>query len=224
MNPTFNKLSFKIYQNIHNTFKSKIVNQFALGEIYNSHRMDEYVYAPFYVPDKNLKDLAKFYDGSGHSFLATKVAKDVLSSDPNSIFKNFKVYYHHIDAHEALRKRTKSEHTFIKTTLKEDGLEFNYIIDPTYKQLFIRRYGYVNQFNSSYANYLYSLPPVYIGTIQELDNLISKLERKRNIDKFNNYDIIVDHWYNQAKEIENDKFDNMCSPLYKANNLIKFEE
>lgn len=216
MKPRFKQLSRNIYQNIHDTLKFKCINPHLFKQIHDPRRLEKYENKAFYYDNNNRtsgevqKDLTTCYDGYGQSVLATKITRDYLNSNTNSsIFNNIKIYHHEISCYEALEKRSQAEHMFLRAGLKDNSRE--YIIDPTYKQLFIKKYGDVQKFDSSYATYLYNLPPVFIGTEEELSKLKSKLRKEKSLDFFHEHDNYIDNWHSESKEFDPDKLDEICT-------------
>ncbi|OGT38289.1 MAG: hypothetical protein A3F12_05260 [Gammaproteobacteria bacterium RIFCSPHIGHO2_12_FULL_38_14] len=53
----------------------------------------------------------------------------------------------------------------------------------------------VEKWFSNYAEYLYRLPPVFIGTDEELDQTLSDLYNRRQLDVLHKNDIWFNDWH-----------------------------
>jgi hypothetical protein len=71
------------------------------------------------------------------------------------------------------------------------------IVDPLYRDLLMLGRGLTRKWTSPYANLLYSLPPIFVGTVQEMSNLIAKMEVQRQKDPDHCDDLLGDimRWY-----------------------------
>lgn len=77
-----------------------------------------------------------------------------------------------------------------------DG-EKKIIIDPSYKQFLFWGVGKTSKWTSPYTEYLFNLPPVFIGTIAELQDLQRDLRKRRQNDPEHRDEeqYYLDDWY-----------------------------
>jgi len=238
MKPKFVYLSYILYKNIHDTFKYKCNSKYNYDSIHNETRLERYKDKAYYYDNGIMyEDLSICYDGFNKSVFASKITMDYLleqniksnnkitdKSISNTcaiisnvepivkypLFDNIEVYYHDINVHQAFTDRSQCEHMFLKARLKDNLYSDKYIIDPTYKQLFIKRYGDIRKFYSLYAEYLYRLPPVFIGTEDELETLKFTLDREKKFDFYHENDNYLDVWHKEAKEFDPIKLNKIC--------------
>jgi hypothetical protein len=55
----------------------------------------------------------------------------------------------------------------------------NLIVDPLYRDLLILRRGYVTKNTSPYADYLFNLDPVFVGTTEEMEIIINNCNKEK---------------------------------------------
>lgn len=91
---------------------------------------------------------------------------------------------------------TSSWHTFLKCYKGSKET----IIDPSYKSLYMIHRGHVDKWNSPYANKIFDLPPVFVGSKKELDALNKDMSCARVEDPLHKDDDIVD-WHKDTKVI-----------------------
>jgi hypothetical protein len=132
----------------------------------------------------------KSYNGHGQCGIMTIILYDYLNKINQDPSKWIKIKERSIDEVEK-KKLSVNNHMYLCITENNE----DYIIDPTYKQLLIRNTGNINKFTSFYANYLYNLSPIFIGTKLDLSMLQNKLKNIRNYDKYHCDDEILDDWY-----------------------------
>jgi hypothetical protein len=75
-------------------------------------------------------------------------------------------------------------HAYLKARF--EGIDL--YIDPTYKQLFINKRGPMSKFFSPYAEFLYSLPPVFAGTKEDFVELVEQIEERKERDPYHTKD------------------------------------
>ena len=142
------------------------------------------------------------YDGRGYS---TEINNLLLSN----IQKNFSFEFDRIECHYTqkyfwlgpdfvgdISSQSNSWHSFLKCYKGTDET----IIDPTYKSLFMIHRGKVAKWDSFYAEAIYKLPPVFVGTQNELNGLNKTMTEMRKHDELHKDDDIVD-WHSNSKVI-----------------------
>lgn len=136
------------------------------------------------------------YDGHGNCGRLSELLKSDL--DVRKTFKSVSVQ---------LKSRSIDEMTRLRLPVHNHAFllcDENIIIDPTYKQLFIYKVGRIEKFISPYADYLYSLPPIFMGTTQEMESLTKVLSSKRSYDHYHHTDPLLDDWYQNTRSMNPD--------------------
>ena len=75
----------------------------------------------------------------------------------------------------------------------------NIIIDPTYRHLLINHTGNLDKTFSPYAEFVYNLPPIFIGTEFDVDILIAVAENEKEQDILHCADNIIHDWYSNSE-------------------------
>ncbi len=146
------------------------------------------------------------YDGHGNcqrlsELLKAELDRNKIFSGDIGVFKSVTVQVKHRSANEVRQlKLPINTHSFL---LCDKTL----IIDPSYKQLLITKTGHNQKLFSPYAEYLYGLPPIFMGTIQDMRDLISKLGLYRSYDLTHQSDFIADDWYENTQMLITDRTD-----------------
>ena len=137
------------------------------------------------------------YFGKGECGYTCNILKDYLVR--NKIYKTVDIYIKRRTRYEIeFHKLSCNDHAFLQTVDEKNNY---YIIDPTYKQLLFVGAGNVTKWTSSYTEYLFNLPPIFIGTKQEIVKLLQDLKMKRLQDEEHckDNDNILDDWYDDVK-------------------------
>lgn len=79
------------------------------------------------------------------------------------------------------------------------------IIDATWKQLFFDKSGKTDKWFSKYTEYLYILPPVFVGTPDLLRNTLHSLHKIRDSDPLHKDDLWLPDWYEKVENIDGAK-------------------
>jgi hypothetical protein len=114
---------------------------------------------------------------------------------PNSICKKIsKIEYsghHYLD-----NESSTSGHFYVSV---DNG---KLIVDPLYRDLLILEKGWTRKLTSTYADQVYALHPVFVGTTQEMQILIGQMERFRKLDPEHATDLLGNlmRWYNNPKD------------------------
>jgi hypothetical protein len=71
------------------------------------------------------------------------------------------------------------------------------IVDPLYRDLLMLGRGWTRKWTSPYSDLLYSLPPVFVGTVQEIADLITTMgvERQKDPDHVDDQLGDIMRWY-----------------------------
>lgn len=147
---------------------------------YDTVREEKYGYEPL------------AYDGRGYcEYICMKLAPYLHSSECKvSLVKRF-LTHDFILTHDSFGQTYSYPqgygHAYLRVCFgDEEGTDI--FIDPTYKQLFINKRGPMKKFFSPYAEYLYSLPPVFAGTKQDFVDLVQEIEERKQHDPYHKHD------------------------------------
>lgn len=172
MNSSFYPSSMTFYKVI---VKENKIKPFA-NEIFDTFRQEKY------------SDPLLSYDGRSESFKTSLLVKKHIIN--NNIYKHAKIKLCQInekyDHANSLKYCRSNFHTFLKI---EHPIIEPLIIDPTYKDLFFVKRGRVEKWFSTYAEYLYRLPPVFIGTENNLKHLVEELQNLAELDEYHKDDL-----------------------------------
>jgi hypothetical protein len=124
------------------------------------------------------------YDGQGYcEYICAQLVPYFISPDCKLSMVRHILSHDFIITHDYSYPRGYG-HAYLKA-----GFEgINLYIDPTYKQLFISKRGPMKKFFSPYAEYLYSLPPVFAGTREDFADLVKDLEERKRHDPYHEDD------------------------------------
>jgi hypothetical protein len=64
--------------------------------------------------------------------------------------------------------------------------------------LFIQKYGKISKWTSPYAEYLYNLDPVFVGSSSDLKIMLGNLKERKDADELHEDDIFVDGWHSNC--------------------------
>lgn len=177
MNPR--NLSSELFSIINHRYK---YNNHIWSHLHDSLRYDKY-------------GSCQSYNGRGFCGVISYSLKDYLTS--NNIFDNVRICTTQKDIEQITKLGLSySDHIFLKA-LNKDNQQL--IIDGTYKQLFITKRCPVEKVFSPYANILYNLPPVFIGTYDDLYKLMCCLQKWKNADSLHIQDSFITDWYSETK-------------------------
>lgn len=149
-----------------------------------------------------LKRTEKF-GKTNKSYYGRSYSRDICLIIFNYLLVNYikvdKIEYHKTEKYYYLnfnsdRTLTSDWHSFL--VCYKDNKE--YIIDGSYKSLFMIHRGYVDKWFSEYAEKIFSLPPIFVGTREELNTLKKEMEEIRKLDKLHKDDEIPD-WHSDSK-------------------------
>jgi heat shock protein HspQ len=188
MNAKFRYLSNKLYGEVSKRYQSKTFPNI----IFDRQRMDMY--------GRNILS----YTGHGESMEISKIVKDYVSGKGvcKDLFHEPKFYLSEIDIHKAWDFRTStSVHMFLKVKDKNNKI---IVIDPTYKQFLYNGNGRIDKWFSPYMQHLFNLDPVFIGTENELEQMLLDLKKRRNNDCYHWDDELIDNRYTNIKEYVED--------------------
>lgn len=172
----YTNLSFELYSIIKYQY---FYNNHIWSNIHDANRYDKY--GP-----------AKSFDGIGFCGLISYSLKDYLIK--NNVFDMIHLGITQKDPSEITKLGLPyADHIFLKVTNQD------LIIDGTYKQLFINKRGQIDKLYSPYANMLYELPPVFIGTKTDLFNLMETIKNCKNTDPLHNRDPHIIDWHSEIK-------------------------
>ncbi len=76
------------------------------------------------------------------------------------------------------------------------------IVDPLYRDLLMLSRGWTRKWTSPYANTVYSLPPVFVGSGKDMQDLINQMESERKKDPDHAEDLLGDimRWYRNPNQ------------------------
>ena len=137
------------------------------------------------------------YFGKGECGYTCNILKDYLVG--NKIYETVDIYIKRRTQYEIeMYKLSCNNHAFLQVVDEKNNC---LIIDPTYKQLLFVGAGNVTKWCSAYTEYLFNLPPIFIGTKEELIKLLQDLKMKRLQDEEHckDNDNILDDWYDDVK-------------------------
>jgi hypothetical protein len=170
---------------------TKLSTQF-FNVIKSHYKYNKYVWPSMYDSFRYKKyGLIGSYDGHGQCGCVSKLLKDHIVSQ--KLFEDVSICKTVKSIEEATRNSLSCyDHVFLKVSNKSKN---EFIVDGTYKQLFIQKRGPVDKCVSPYADYLYNLPPVFIGTYDDLFELMHDLQRIKSADPLHADDIFITDWY-----------------------------
>lgn len=189
MQSCFHPLSINFYKTIGNYYKNR---GYFPKVIYDCHRSERY-------SDKLLS-----YDGKGEDLESSLLIKNQVMK--NNVFPHTRVKLQKVNGGFHKGNVKASHHIYIR--VDHPGLR-SIIIDPTYKQLFFVKRGRIEKWFSPYAEYLYRLPPVFVGTETDLKAMVESLQVLAKLDEYHKEDAgLFDTFHFDSKEYEHKKFNN----------------
>ncbi|MDP3560640.1 MAG: hypothetical protein Q8R83_00470 [Legionellaceae bacterium] len=163
---------------------------------------EQYVNKPFrpaiydYIRAKKYGNTIASYDGAGECGQITgSLQQYLLKVHGIKTNRYLKDRWHEYSEKEL----SCYDHMFLRTS------DEKIIIDPTWKQLFFAKSGKTDKWFSDYTEYLYSLPPVFIGTSDILESTLDSLHKVRNTDPLHKDDLWLPDWYERTERLNDSK-------------------